>query len=328
MITPLAQPLPWQNEQWQRINQQREQAQLPHALLLAGPPGVGKRLFARALGHSLLCATPRNGFACGECKPCGLLSAQTHPDFIWMAPEESGKAIKIDQVRQVVETMMQTAQQGGIKIVVVEPAESMNRNAANALLKTLEEPSGSTLLMLVTDAPGRLLPTIRSRCQRLEFPVPPTLATSSWLALRGVDEERLALALLEADGRPLIASALLDGEGVAARKELGNELAAVLQRQVSAVAVAERWQQRDWLELLGWLHSRIGHAVRTQVGQVPAVDAAVVQLSRAAPTALFALMDNVASMIKLTQSGTNPNKQLALEAFLFGACDAVNRKTG
>ncbi len=81
MIAPLAQPLPWQNEQWQRINQQREQAQLPHALLLAGPPGVGKRVFARALGHALLCATPRAGLACGKCKACALLSAQTHPDF-------------------------------------------------------------------------------------------------------------------------------------------------------------------------------------------------------------------------------------------------------
>lgn len=326
MITPLT-PLPWQNEQWQRINQQREQAQLPHALLLAGPPGVGKRIFARALGHSLLCAAPRAGFACGECKACVLLSAQTHPDFVWMAPEESGKAIKIDQVRQVVEVMTQTAQQGGIKIVVVEPAEAMNRNAANALLKTLEEPSGSTLLMLVTDAPGRLLPTIRSRCQRLEFPVPPTVVTHAWLALRGAEEEKLALALLEADGRPLIASALLDGEGFAVRKELGNELAAVLQRQVSVVAVAERWQQRDWLDLLGWLQARIGHAVRSQLGQVPAIDAAVVELSRAAPMALFALMDNVAGLINQTQSGSNPNKQLALEAFLFSACDAVNRKT-
>ncbi len=152
--------------------------------------------------------------------------------------------------------MAQTAQQGGIKIVVVEPAEAMNRNAANALLKTLEEPTGSTLLMLVTDAPGRLLPTIRSRCQRLEFPVPPAAATSTWLALRGADEESSLWLYSEADGRPLIASALLDGEGFAARKELGNDLVSVLQRQVSAVAVAERWQQRDWPELLGWLQAR------------------------------------------------------------------------
>jgi hypothetical protein len=147
------------------------------------------------------------------------------------------------------------------------------------------------------------------------------------LGLRGADEDKLVLAMLEADGRPLIASALLDGEGFAARKELGNELTAVLQRQVSAVAVAERWQQRDWLELLGWLQTRIAHALRCQLGQVPAVDAAVAELSRAAPTALFALMDNVAGLVNQTQSGSNPNKQLALETLLFSACDAINRKT-
>lgn len=324
----LAQPLPWQSEQWQRVNQQRAASQLAHALLLAGPPGVGKRNFARALGHTLLCASPRDGLACGECKACALLSAQTHPDFVWLAPDESGKAIKIDQIRQVVETMAQTAQQGGIKIVVVEPAEAMNRNAANALLKTLEEPTGSALLLLVSDAPGRLLPTIRSRCQRLEFPIPPLAAAQAWLALRGIDAGKLKLALVEADGRPLLASALLDGEGFAARQELSAELAAVLQRQASAVQMAERWQQRDWLDLLNWLQTRIAHALRSQFGRVAMTDAAVAELARVEAPTLFALMDTLGGLINQTQGGGNPNRQLALETFLFSACDAVSRKTG
>ncbi|MDB6062122.1 MAG: polymerase subunit delta [Verrucomicrobiaceae bacterium] len=327
MANLLAQPLPWQNEQWQRIFQQREAGQLAHALLLAGPPAVGKRIFARALGYALLCQSPSHGFACGECKACALLSAQTHPDFLWLAPEESGKAVKIDQVRQLVETMAQTAQQGGIKVVVVEPAEAMNRNSANALLKTLEEPTGNALLMLVTDAPGRLLPTIRSRCQRLEFPVPPLDVTRSWLALRGVEAAKLESVLAEADGKPLLASEFLDGEGFAARQELSAEMAAVLSRQMSAVTLAERWQQRDWQDLLKWLHVRLAQALRNKLGKLTVADVAVTELARAEPVALFALMDIVNGLLNQTQNGGNPNRQLAIETFLFSACDAVSRKT-
>ena len=133
-------------------------------------------------------------------------------------------------------------------------------------LKTLEEPTGNALLMLVSDAPGRLLPTIRSRCQRLEFPVPPLAATRTWLALRGVDAGKLEKVLAEADGRPLLASELLDGEGFAARLELSAEMTAVLQKQASAVQLADRWQQRDWLDLLSWLHARISYALRNRLG--------------------------------------------------------------
>jgi hypothetical protein len=161
----------------------------------------------------------------------------------------------------------------------------------------------------------------------LEFPVPPLAATRAWLGLRGVDAGKLELVLAEADGRPLLASALLDGEGFAARRELSAELAAVLQMQASAVQMAERWQQRDWLELLTWLQARIGHALRCQMGQVAAVDVAVLQLARAEPVALFGLLDALSTLFSQTQAGGNPNRQLALETFLFSACDAVNRKT-
>lgn len=327
MSSVLAQPFPWQSEQWQRVNQQQSQGQLPHALLLAGPPNIGKRNFARAFGYALLCQSTREGLACGECKGCELLKAQTHPDFLWLAPEETGKAVKIDQVRQLVETMAQTAQQGGIKVVIVEPAEAMNRNAANALLKTLEEPTGKALLILISDAPGRLLPTIRSRCQRLEFPVPPLLQTRAWLALRGVDEAKLEAVLTEADGRPLLASELLDGEGFASRQELSAEMAAVLLRQASAVQIADRWQQREWLDLLNGLHARITQALRLQLGKVSAIDAAAIQLARAQPVALFGLLDNINALMNQTKAGGNPNRQLAIETFLFSACDAVGRKT-
>lgn len=326
-MADLTTQLPWQHEQWSRVQRQREAGQLPHALLLAGPPAVGKRQFARAFGAAQLCLQPTaGGAACGQCRGCALLLAGTHPDLLWVQPEETGKAVKIDQVRAVVEFMAQTAQQGGRKLVVVEPAEAMNRNAANALLKTLEEPTANALLMLVTDAPGRLLPTIRSRCQRLDFPVPPDAVVREWLALRNADAGRVERALSEAGGRPLLASDLLDGPGFDWRNELTGEFAGALSGQQSALAVAERWQAHGWLDLLQWLHSRLAAALRTSQAAAPAADQAVQQLAQVQPAALFALLDQLGALINQTLAGTNPNRQLALECFLFAACDAIHKK--
>lgn len=323
----VSQLLPWQRAQWQRVAQQIERAQLPHALLLAGPLGVGKRMFARALGAVLLCRSPQYGAACGQCKSCLLLAADTHPDWHWLAPEEAGKAIKIDQVRELVEQMTQTAQQGGRKLVFMAPAEAMNRNAANALLKTLEEPTAAALLILISDMPGRLLPTIRSRCQRLDFPVPARDTIQAWLQPSAASVEKMELALAEADGRPMFARALLEGEGFALRRELSDEMAAVLKRQTSVLAAAERWKQHDWTQLLHWLESRVTRALRAQASENVVSEPAVALLSQTPAVNLFGLLDQLKSLINLTLAGTNPNSQLALEGFLFAACDAVNKKT-
>ncbi|MFT3931360.1 MAG: DNA polymerase III subunit delta' [Spongiibacteraceae bacterium] len=323
----ISQSLPWQQAQWQRIQQQVDAERLPHALLLAGPKDVGKRTFARALTAQLLCAAPQYGAACGACKSCQLLMAQAHPDAYWLAPEEAGKAVKIDQVRDLVERMAQTAQQGGRKVAVIAPAEAMNRNAANALLKTLEEPSGSALLMLISDAPGRLLPTIRSRCQRLEFPIPARAEIVEWLQPQATSADKLEQALLESEGRPMQARALLTGEDAVLRRELDDELAAVLSRQLSVLAAADRWKQRDWTALLYWLESRLVRAVRAQVVPQSAPSVAIAQLTAIPATALFGLLDQLRALINQTLAGTNPNQQLALESFLFNTCDALNKKS-
>lgn len=321
------QPLPWQHAQWQRVAQQIESERLPHALLLAGPQAVGKRTFARALGALLLCRSPQYGAACGACKSCQLLAAQAHPDWHWLAPEEAGKAVKIDQIRDLVERMVQTAQQGGRKVAVVAPAEAMNRNAANALLKTLEEPAGSALLILVSDTPGRLLPTIRSRCQRLEFPIPARAEVQAWLQPQAASAEKLGQSLIEAEGRPMLARDLLTGEDAAVRRELDDELAAVLGRKLSVLAAAERWKQREWTALLYWLESRLIRALRAQVVPSSSASPAIMQLVELPAMALFKLLDQLRVLLQQTLAGTNPNPQLALESFLFNACDALNKKT-
>jgi DNA polymerase III subunit delta' len=322
-------PLPWQAAHWQRLYKQSTLQQLPHALLLAGPPSVGKRRFASALAGMLICQQPQadSGVACGSCRACLLRSAGTHPDSQWIAPEETGKMIKVDQVRAVVDFVAQTAQQGGRKVVVVEPAEAMNRNAANGLLKTLEEPSGAACLILISDAPGRLLPTIRSRCQRIDFPIPPLAAVRSWLQGRAASEEALDAAIAEAVGRPMLASILLGGALGDQRRELAAELDQVLIGKVSVTALAERWQQLAWLDLLEWLTTRVAAAVRTKLARVPALDAVVARLAGADADALFALSDHLQERLNQTRNGGNPNIQLALEVILFNVCEAVHKKS-
>lgn len=322
-------PLPWQTGPWQRLRQQLELQQLPHALLLAGPPAVGKRRFASALCAMLLCLEPEppSGVACGRCRACLLRLAGTHPDAHWIAPEESGKMIKIDQVRTVVEFVAQTAQQGGRKVVVLEPAEAMNRSSANALLKTLEEPAGAATLILLADAPGRLLPTIRSRCQRIDFPVPPEAEVRHWLQARAADPAALDAAIQDAGGRPMLASTLLDGAEGDQRREWAAEFEQVLAGRLSVATLAERWQQLPWAGLLEWLTTRVAAAVRTRLAGVPAPDGAVRQLAAADAEALFALDDHLRERLNQVRGGGNPNVQLALEVLLFNACEAVNKKS-
>lgn len=201
--------LPWQGDHWTMLADLRVAGRLPHALLLAGPAGTGKARFADAFASLLLCAAP-GGRRCGECRGCRLVAAGNHPDLAWLRPEELGKAIRVDQVRALREFCAARPHQGGWRIMVIDPAEALNANAANALLKTLEEPGAETLLLLVSHEPAGLPATIRSRCRLLRFPVPDAAAGLAWL--RGqLPAEVDARALLEIAGwRPLHALTLID----------------------------------------------------------------------------------------------------------------------
>jgi DNA polymerase-3 subunit delta' len=174
--------LPWQVDEYDRIVRQQVMGKLSHSLLIVGQEFLGKQHFAFSIAAAMLCENraSESGFSCGACTGCHLLSAGTHPDFKVLKPEES-KLIKIEQIRNVTSWVNQTTQRGGKKVVIVHPAEQMTHQSANALLKCLEEPAGDSLIMLVTNQPGRLLPTIRSRCQLVEFHIPERSKSLSWL---------------------------------------------------------------------------------------------------------------------------------------------------
>ena len=203
---------------WERLQSQRER--LPHALLLIGQRGLGKFALAQAFAKALLCEQPREGgLACDRCLACNWFDQGNHPDFRLLQPQalvedadaEEGKKkasqqITIDQVRGLDDFLNVGTHRAGLKIVVVNPAEAMNRSTANAFLKTLEEPAAGTLFLMVSNEPLRLLPTIRSRCQVVPVNVPPATVSEAALAADGLEQAGRWLAL--AGGSPGLASEL------------------------------------------------------------------------------------------------------------------------
>ncbi len=211
----------WQKNKWEKLLARK--ASLPHAILLHGRAGVGKHVFAESFSHALLCQqTLPTGHACGQCQSCQWLKEGVHPDFKWVTPEDdsaadsntkkrSGKKsqISVSQIRQLYEYLsLSTHQVSGYRIILISPAEALNIASANALLKMLEEPPENTLFLLVASQPQRLLPTIISRCQAVDLPMPSQAEASTWLVEQGINEAEASDALAYAGGAPLAALAM------------------------------------------------------------------------------------------------------------------------
>lgn len=260
--------LPWLGACWDFLWRSRQAERLPHALMVAGPAGMGKRQLVSLLAHSLLCAQPNGqGLPCGTCGDCRLFSAGTHPDHLRIGPDEQGKSdeIKVDAVRRLADADALTAHRGGYKVIVVDPAQRMNAAAANSLLKTLEEPSPNTLLCLVCEQPSRLPATIRSRCQTLHVPAPPQADALAWLQGR-VDDEDAPTLLRLAHGAPLRALALAQTDLLPQRELVFAGFLAVAKGQRDPVAEAAAWNRQEPAILLDWLSGWISDLLRLASG--------------------------------------------------------------
>lgn len=265
---PSRELLPWQEETWRHLLDRLSSGRFPHALLLSGPRGVGKEQLARRLAAALVCESQEvMDRPCEACPSCRLSRAGTHPDVHWLAPEEEGKAIRIDAVRDLIGRSALTTQARGMRVFVISPAEAMNRAAANALLKTLEEPVPSSTLVLVSSAPHRLPATILSRCQQVTLNSAQIAVAAAWLKKRGAsDDAESALSL--AGGAPLLALRFLEEKRLEQVMRLVEDLGALKTRKANPVAVAAHWSQMGAEKVLDGLRRILGDLLRLASGEM------------------------------------------------------------
>ena len=264
-------PYPWQKDLWESLLKRVTAGHLPHALLFAGDQGFGKGQLAEQLAHTLLCQSPSdNGIPCGKCQACGLLAAGTHPDLRTLEPEEEGKVIPADTVRAVADFFALKGQYGGRQIVIINPAEAMNRFGANGLLKTLEEPTPEALLILVTSQPSLLLPTIRSRCQKVIFSRPDEINAVKWLKDRlGSEANTASLAstlLALANGAPLEALKLHEMGSLEVRQGLADQWLQVIEGRGDPLKCAASWADLGLPRAVNWLNSWTMDLIRLKSG--------------------------------------------------------------
>ena len=263
---------PWTAATRAQLLQQR--GRLPHALLLSGTPGLGKAALARLLAQDLLCDTPTpTGGACDNCRGCTLYAAGNHPDFQFVAPPEGSRIIAVEQIRALMDFVSMRPHSAACKVVVLAPAEAMNINAANSLLKMLEEPPPANFLLLVTHNAAALLPTIRSRCSRITLKPPMIADAVAWLEQNGVAPDAAPQLVSLARGAPLQALALNQEGALAIIAAFAQDFAALTLGAGDAPTTAARWKKSGAPAALEWLQRHLVDLIRAR-------------LSAAAPTAL------------------------------------------
>lgn len=262
--------MPWHAADWSRLQARRQRNALPHAMLLCGPAGLGKRAFAQRFVRGLLCERAHDGEACGQCRSCLLLDAGTHPDMVTLTfglrrDGTPRTEIVIEQIRELSSRLAMNSQFGGWQVALIDPADAMNAAAANALLKTLEEPAAQTLLVLLADAPWRLPQTIRSRCQRIEFVLPAADEARAWLEGQGAAQAQAALEA--ALGNPGLALAWAQEGALERRAEVRRDLAALAAGRGQATEMARRWLDDEAAQRLWFAAQAAADERRAQAAQ-------------------------------------------------------------
>lgn len=295
--------LPWHAPLLERCSNMMKGGRLPHALLLRGRRGDGLLQAAQSLASLCLCMQPVGSVACGECKSCQLVGAGSHPDLQLLQPEEPSRVIKIDAVRNLVKQFSHTPQIASWKVAALYLANYLNISAANALLKTLEEPPGQSLLILAVDQHARVMPTLQSRCQLLEVPRPNRQQATEWLGAHGVGQ---AEELLDATaGEPLKAREWQDIGMLDQWREFRNLLIRLARGEVSLAQAAAATDDIPVMEKLHWYMDFL-----RQLLEVACSD-------QHASQQLLQCFDQALEITAELERGTNPNLQLLSESLLM-----------
>ena len=306
----IAERLPWHEPQWLRIERSIHSGRMPHALLLRGASGNGKAMFASRLAAVLLCGS--SAPPCETCESCRLCAAGSHPDWSEVKLEPDRREIVIEQIRDLVHSVGLTARFGRYKVVIVNPADLMNRHAANSILKTLEEPPGATVFVLVSSNHARLLPTIRSRCQMIDFPLADLRIATEWL--RGkVPAPDAALAL--AHGAPVRAVEMWSGGLVEVRSRLDRDLDELLGGG-DPMTVAARWKELGRATVTRWLTDILAERLRKSVlGGTSSVPGG---RGTGRFSHLLSTLDRCLEVRSGVLGRSNSNEQLVLERLALG----------
>ena len=320
-------PLPWLSSSYERVVEMFRHGRLPHALLIEGGEGIGKRSLALMLSAFVLCErNQQQDMPCGQCKHCALFQNGSHGGFKEIRRGEKDSVIKIDAIRRLSDFAAGTSYLGGYKVVLVNPAEDMNISAANALLKTLEEPSASTFIILISHSGGRLLPTIRSRCQSLTVGMPTPETVVPWLVSGSEnDESDVRRAVAITSGSPLSALTLLENNSLERLDRMLADLSQVLKRAVPLSEVAERWAKDELKDYLLWLsqlaHQLAAYAMTNDETLIVHSDAEKLFSYLAQRCSYMQLVDLYAlcfSQLIASKSANNPNPVLTCERALSG----------
>jgi DNA polymerase-3 subunit delta' len=320
-----ADSLPWLAVAQHRLRAAMAAQRLPHSSLILSAPGLGAEPLANWLAALALCESPGE-HPCGTCASCALLRFDTHPDYHLVRLEEAAKQIKVEQVRELIDSLVTKSYRRGYKVGIIEGAEALNVSAANAFLKTLEEPFANTMLILIARPTHRLPATIASRCMRIVLRPPAADAAIAWLKIHGPSDQQWGAVLTLAGGAPLLALDLNQSGIGALDTEMQEHLRAIAAGAVDVTLLAEQWAKSDlglrivWLE--NWITRRV-HACLAERNSTQSAERVGLPAALLKPKirALFELLDAARDMRRLGATGMN--QQLALEALLLGGRAAL-----